>query len=73
MCDANYKFTLHDVGYNGRISDIAVLNRSALRDVLNKAVQHFPTNETIGNNRNLPYCVIGNRINIQQPYQKKTV
>lgn len=59
MCSADYKFIFVDIGCNGRISDAGVLNRSDLRTVLNNADKYFPSDKIIGNNRKLPYSIIG--------------
>ncbi|XP_037940622.1 protein ALP1-like [Teleopsis dalmanni] len=50
---------LDDVGANGRTNDSAVLKNSSLQRILDTAEAHFPPDEIIGNNRLLPYVVVG--------------
>ncbi|XP_055919373.1 putative nuclease HARBI1 [Eupeodes corollae] len=59
MCDATYKFTYIDIGCNGRINDAGVLNRGDLRGIIDQAHQYFPPDKVIGNNKKLPYVIIG--------------
>lgn len=59
MCDASYKFTFIDVGCNGRISDGGVLNNSDLRQFIFQSHLYLPPNEKIGNDRILPYVIVG--------------
>ncbi|XP_055840635.1 putative nuclease HARBI1 [Episyrphus balteatus] len=59
MCDAEYKFLFVDIGCNGRISDGGVLSRSDLARILLQADRFLPRDKVIGNNRLLPYVIVG--------------
>lgn len=59
LADADCKFLYINAGCNGRISDGGVLGRSDLMDIIRQADIHFPPDELVGNNRNLPFVFIG--------------
>ena len=71
-CDANYCFTLVDIGSYGSTNDASVLSKS----IFGKAFDDFPTNfnipapSTIGE-RELPYVLIGDDIFPLKPWLMK--
>jgi len=77
MCDSKYRFTFADIGGIGRNSDSGTLNQSHLRTIIQHARTYFPPDKNIGNDRLLPYCIIGDDAfplekHIMKPYSYST-
>ena len=59
LVDAEYRFLFVEIGRNGRISDGGVFNRCDLRTIVEQAEKYLPPDTIIGNNKCLPYTIIG--------------
>ncbi|XP_037937539.1 uncharacterized protein LOC119671101 [Teleopsis dalmanni] len=59
LVDANYKFLYTDVGATGQKSDVETLAQSTLQEILHEADDYFPRERIIGNNRKVPYVIVG--------------
>ncbi len=60
VCDANYKFTLVDIGDSGRQSDGSVYANSKLGYAIENKLLQTPTDTKIsGSSKVLPYVFIG--------------
>ncbi|XP_053956346.1 uncharacterized protein LOC128861998 [Anastrepha ludens] len=76
LVDANSKFIFVDVGCNGRSNDAGVFLQSKLRDVLQEE-KEIPKASSIGNDRRLPYVVVGDdafplQMHLMKPYPYHT-
>ncbi|XP_053968234.1 uncharacterized protein LOC128869671 isoform X3 [Anastrepha ludens] len=76
LVDANSKFIFVDVGCNGRSNDAGVFLQSKLRDVLQEE-KEIPKAASIGNDRRLPYVVVGDdafplQMHLMKPYPYHT-
>ncbi|XP_037930468.1 protein ALP1-like [Teleopsis dalmanni] len=75
LADANAKFLFIDVGYKGCISDEDVFFRSILSDIVENSDTIFPPPRLVGNNRKLPFVILGRNgfpllKNLMVPYPK---
>ncbi|XP_054740142.1 uncharacterized protein LOC129245758 [Anastrepha obliqua] len=76
LVDANSKFIFVDVGCNGRSNDAGVFLQSKLRAVLQEE-KEIPNAASIGNDRRLPYVVVGDdafplQMHLMKPYPYHT-
>ncbi len=74
MCDANYRFTVIDVGAKGREGDAGVFSSSTLNDAIEFRSLGIPSPERLpGSERVLPYVIVGDeafplKTNLMRPY-----
>ena len=79
VCDANYKFTLLDIGDSGRNSDGGVFSSSSLGIAINNNSLNIPQPETIWNNDiTYPFVIVGDeafplKTNLLKPYPKDSL
>ncbi|XP_053968906.1 uncharacterized protein LOC128870321, partial [Anastrepha ludens] len=76
LVDANCKFIFVDVGCNGRSNDAGVFLQSKLSTVLQDE-KEIPKAALIGNNRSVPYVVVGDdafplQVHLMKPYPYHT-
>ncbi|XP_054745954.1 uncharacterized protein LOC129250345 [Anastrepha obliqua] len=76
LVDANCKFIFVDVGCNGRSNDAGVFLQSKLSTVLQDE-KEIPKATLIGNNRSVPYVVVGDdafplQVHLMKPYPYHT-
>lgn len=58
--DANYCYTMGDIGARGGQSDGGIFRLSSIGQQLDRNNLHVPKTDKIGNNRLLPYTLVGN-------------
>lgn len=77
LCDANYKFTVVDIGGRGRRSDGGLLQRSALGRGLRDGTLQLPPPAVLpGGSMAVPYVVVGDEAfglanNLMRPFGGK--
>ena len=71
-CDANYKFTLVDIGDNGRQSDGGVYTNSKLGFAIDNNLLNFPTSRKIGtSSKVMPYVFVADDAFSMKPHLLK--
>jgi hypothetical protein len=82
VCDAHYRFTLVDIGDNGRHSDGGVLTNSEFGQALENGTLSIPSDCPLPckaqPNINLPYVIVGDeafplKLNMLRPYPGKNL
>ena len=79
VCDANYQFTMVDIGESGRCSDGGVFGNSCLGNAILNQTMGMPKSGVIeAANMSFPYVFVADdafplKVNIMKPYSRETM